>query len=198
MHIDRAALPARSRWLRRAAVLVLSLLVCSVNVGLSTPASAAGPARGRTHARVSSGPFHLQFAHSGRCLDDPHYATANGTQLDQWDCVNQTNELWYFDYIDSSNFRIRGASSGKCVNVAGNSFNNDTPVILWTCGDYLNENFVKTYDSSTNTPPGAYWWYSATAATSMVLNISGAVTGNGGKLIMWGRGAYSNEYVRTY
>jgi Ricin-type beta-trefoil lectin domain-like len=84
------------------------------------------------------------------------------------------------------------------VNISGASYNNGTPIILWTCGNYANENFRTTYDSISNTPPGAYWWYSATSATSMVLNVSGAATGNGAQIILWDRGAYSNEYVRIY
>jgi hypothetical protein len=31
---------------------------------------------------------------SGRCLDDPGFATANGTQLEIWDCNGGGNQKW--------------------------------------------------------------------------------------------------------
>jgi hypothetical protein len=36
----------------------------------------------------------LVSAQSGRCLDDPGFATANGTQLVIWDCNNGANQHW--------------------------------------------------------------------------------------------------------
>jgi hypothetical protein len=31
---------------------------------------------------------------SGKCLDDPGSNTANGTQLDLWDCDGGSNQQW--------------------------------------------------------------------------------------------------------
>ena len=31
---------------------------------------------------------------SGKCLDDPGFNTANGTQLDLWTCNGGTNQQW--------------------------------------------------------------------------------------------------------
>jgi hypothetical protein len=36
---------------------------------------------------------HLQVY--GKCLDDPNFNTANGTQLDLWACNGGANQQWH-------------------------------------------------------------------------------------------------------
>lgn len=145
------------------------------------------------------GPVHLQFGHSGKCLDVPNMSTRDNTPLDQWDCVSSLNEGWFIDMFDATTYRIRNAWSGKCVNVAGGGYAWRTPIIQWTCGNYLNEYFKSLNDPGSNTPPGDFRWISPAAVTSSpVLNVDGGGMGNGARIILWGKGPFPNEYVRSY
>jgi hypothetical protein len=40
----------------------------------------------------ASGAFIFKNVQSGRCLDEPNWNTANGVQMDTWDCNGQTNQ----------------------------------------------------------------------------------------------------------
>jgi len=105
------------------------------------------------------------------------------------------------DYASNGvDFQIRSAANGKCVNVSGASYTNNAHIILWTCGNFPNEFFEQTFTvvNGELVPPGAYFWFSASPAPSMVLNVSGGSTANGAHLILYGAGAFSNEYVLTY
>jgi hypothetical protein len=167
--------------------------------GTDTIATASGVVSLTAPDAAAAGPYRMQFRHSGRCVDNPGFSLSNGTWLDQWNCVYQTNELWYLDYVftDSNGFpfyRVRNVYSGKCVNIAGGSYDNGAHVIQYTCGSYDNEYFVFWRDSNV---PAGYWWVQA-YHSGKVLNISGASTANGAKLIQYTRGYYNNEYVRLY
>lgn len=177
-----------NRWMR----LLAPLLAAAVVFIAPGPASAA--------AGFTAGPYHLRFANSGRCLDDPDYTTVWGAWLDQWSCVNQTNEQWYFDYAsDGSRFRIRGVSSGMCVTVG--RVKQDplgTLAVLFPCDPDRDQYFQLMYDPTTDTPPGVYWWFAPSSDTTLALNVMGGSTANGGQIILWPRGAYTNEYIDFY
>jgi hypothetical protein len=111
-----------------AGALTLSALLAGVNV----------PSVGA----VTKGPYFIKFAFTGKCFDVPNYSTANGTAIDEWTCVNQTNEQWYLDYVSSTTFRVRNRASGKCLNFSGASKALGTRIVQWTCGSYTNETFV--------------------------------------------------------
>lgn len=72
---------------------------------------------------------------SGRCLDAPNGATANGTRPVIWDCNGGTNQQW----TTQSNGTIRGVASGLCLDVDRNLTANGTGVLLWTCTGAANQ-----------------------------------------------------------
>jgi hypothetical protein len=146
-----------------------------------------------TRPTFTSGPFHLQFAHSLKCVDDPEFDP--GREMDQWDCVDQPNEQWYLDYFGGfEHFRIRSAfHNNMCLNVAGDNYTPGARLILWRCDAYPNEYFT----SSVN-PSGTGYWIKPSAAPHLALNIAGNSGQNGANLILWNVGFYSNEYVRLY
>ena len=43
---------------------------------------------------LGNGFFRLVARHSGRCLDVPGQSTANGLQLQQWDCNGTVAQAW--------------------------------------------------------------------------------------------------------
>ncbi|HEY0448523.1 RICIN domain-containing protein [Actinophytocola sp.] len=180
----------------RSALVVLFLCTGAVLAGSPAGASAGGSeVTALRAAQVAAGPYFLQFNHSGRCLDNPGPTTAN-VQLDQWNCLAQTNEYWYLDYVftDAGGFdffRVRNAYSGKCVNVAGGSSANSAAIIQYPCGSYNNEYFVFWSDGSV---PSGYFWVQA-YHSGKVLNIQGGSTANGAKAIQYTRCYCANEYV---
>ncbi|MFC9645349.1 ricin-type beta-trefoil lectin domain protein, partial [Streptomyces mirabilis] len=71
-----------------------------------------------------------------RCLDDPQANTANGTQLQIYDCNGLSTQVWH---LTGSNQGPTGAITGpgtttKCVDVDTNTPTNGNKVQLWDCG----------------------------------------------------------------
>ncbi|KOV65743.1 ricin-type beta-trefoil lectin domain protein, partial [Streptomyces sp. MMG1121] len=72
---------------------------------------------------------------SGRCLDAPSGATANGTRLQIWDCNG----------ADAQKFAVNGGGvitgpGGKCVDVAADDTGgNRAAVQLWDCQTYAED-----------------------------------------------------------
>jgi hypothetical protein len=102
--------------LKSARALIVAVLVGIVGLLPAGQASASVPGDGTgaitsiddaTNTELSPGPWFMRFQHSGKCIDNPNYSTAN-VALDQWTCVSQSNELWYFDYVftDSGGFNF--------------------------------------------------------------------------------------------
>jgi hypothetical protein len=71
--------------------------------------------------------------HSHKCLDvvGGPGATANGTPLQQWDCLGfgQTNQRW----ITQGNGNITAVHSGKCLDVRDASSMNGAGIQQWDC-----------------------------------------------------------------
>ncbi|MBZ6102876.1 endo-1,4-beta-xylanase [Streptomyces olivaceus] len=63
---------------------------------------------------------------SGRCLDVPGTSTADGTQLQLWDCHGGTNQQW--TYTEAGEFRVYG---DKCLDAGGTG--NGTRVQIYSC-----------------------------------------------------------------
>jgi hypothetical protein len=69
---------------------------------------------------------------SGLCLDDPGGNTANGWQLQAWQCINGDPNQQFAVYDPGVVFV--NPVSGKCVDVVGDdNGGNGTPVDLWDC-----------------------------------------------------------------
>ncbi|MBU6534660.1 endo-1,4-beta-xylanase [Streptomyces mayonensis] len=63
---------------------------------------------------------------SGRCLDVPDTSTADGTQLQLWDCHGGTNQQW--EQTDAGELRVYG---DKCLDAAGTG--NGSRVQIYGC-----------------------------------------------------------------
>src|SRR3954470_15773700 len=73
---------------------------------------------------AAAAPYNIRAAHSGKCLDvaGGPGATANGTGLQQYDCLGaaQSNQMFTFTPTgDGSTYYVAALSSGKCLDVAG-------------------------------------------------------------------------------
>ncbi|MGW0085327.1 endo-1,4-beta-xylanase [Streptomyces sp. NPDC003393] len=63
---------------------------------------------------------------SGRCLDVPNASTADGTQVQLWDCHSAANQQW--EYTDAGELRVYG---DKCLDAAGTG--NGAKVQIYSC-----------------------------------------------------------------
>lgn len=68
-----------------------------------------------------------QVGGSGKCLNDPGGATANGTLPTMWTCDGKSFQQW--TTVQDGTIRV----AGKCLDMAGNGSAADTAVRLWTC-----------------------------------------------------------------
>jgi serine/threonine-protein kinase len=140
--------------------------------------------------------FHLQFPHSGKCIDVPGSSTSNGTQLDQYTCVNQTNEQWHFHDVGGGYYQIRGDASNKCMDIADNSLLDSAKVIQGECGAHDSEYF-RVLDTGRRVP--FTYYLIQNVHSGKCLNVEGHSLSNNAKLIQWTcSNDFNNEQTRLY
>ena len=114
---------------------------------------------------------------SGRCVDVPNSSTANGTQVQLWDCSGQTNQR--FTYTSGKQLQVYG---NKCLDANGRGTTNGTTVIIWDCNGQNNQQWnVNSNGTVTGVQSG------------LCLDANAAGTANGTKLILWACNGGSNQ-----
>ncbi|MEO3748611.1 ricin-type beta-trefoil lectin domain protein [Plantactinospora sp. B5E13] len=114
---------------------------------------------------------------SGRCVEVPNSTTANGTQVQLWDCGGGTNQRW-----TSTAGRQLTVYGNKCLDASGAGTANGTAVIIWDCHGGLNQQWnVNTNGTITNVQSG------------LCLDANGAATANGTKIILWSCNGGANQ-----
>ncbi|MEU0132949.1 endo-1,4-beta-xylanase [Streptomyces sp. NPDC006296] len=98
----------------------------ALNGGSTTPPSDSGPVRG---------------VGSGRCLDVPGTGSADGAQIQLWDCHNGTNQQW--TYTGTGELRIFGDT---CLDAAGTG--NGAKVQTYSCWGGDNQKWRLNSDGS--------------------------------------------------
>ncbi|MEU8403108.1 PHB depolymerase family esterase [Nonomuraea sp. NPDC048892] len=78
---------------------------------------------------------------SGRCLDVPSAATADGTQVQLWDCNGRANQQW--TATAAGELRIYG---GKCLDAAGAG--NGAGIQIYACHGGANQRWRLNADGS--------------------------------------------------
>ena len=78
---------------------------------------------------------------SGRCLDDPASSTANGTQMEIWDCTGGANQQW-----TSAGGSTLTTVGGKCLDAAGTAAG--SKVDIWDCTGGANQQWTLNADGS--------------------------------------------------
>ncbi|AEV83904.1 alpha-galactosidase [Actinoplanes sp. SE50] len=135
--------------------------------------SASVPAHGTVVYRVSGGGTGtppagatLVSASSGRCLDVPNSATANGTQPAVWDCNGGANQQW----------TAGGAtlqSLGKCLD-APTGATAGSKVQLWDCNGGTNQQWTLNADGTIRG-----------TASGLCLDVDHNLTANGTPVLLW-------------
>ncbi|MFF5724137.1 endo-1,4-beta-xylanase [[Kitasatospora] papulosa] len=83
----------------------------------------------------------IKGAGSGRCLDVPDSGTADGTQLQLWDCHSATNQQWAL--TDTGELKVYG---NKCLDAAGTG--NGAKVQIYSCWGGDNQKWRLNSDGS--------------------------------------------------
>lgn len=145
--------------------------------------SASVPAHGTVVYRVSGGTSTpppttttttLVSASSGRCLDVPNSATANGTQPVIWDCNGGANQRW--------------TTSGQTIQALGKCL--DAPVgaaagakaQLWDCNGATNQQWTVNTDGTIRG-----------TASGLCLDVDHNLTANGTPVLLWTCGTAANQ-----
>ncbi len=104
---------------------------------------------------------------SGRCLDDPAGATANGTLPSLYDCNGGSNQQW--TYTASRQLQV----SGKCLDALSAGTSAGTKVDLYDCNGGTNQQ----------------WTFSGSAIvgvqSGLCLDVTGQATANGSTIELW-------------
>ncbi|MEO3807370.1 RICIN domain-containing protein [Sphaerisporangium sp. B11E5] len=119
---------------------------------------------------------------SGRCLDLPNSSTANGTQVQIWDCHGGANQQW--TATGATELRTAG---GKCLDVNGAGTADGTTVIIWDCNGQNNQKWRFNSDG-TITAVGA----------NKCLDVANASTANGARLQIYTcHGGTNQQWTRA-
>ncbi len=78
---------------------------------------------------------------SGRCVDVPNSSTADGTQVQLWDCHSGTNQQW--SYTSAQEIRVYG---NKCLDAGGSG--NGARVQIYSCWGGDNQKWRLNSDGS--------------------------------------------------
>jgi endo-1,4-beta-xylanase len=95
---------------------------------------AFGAESGTTPADPGAGTGQIKGVASGRCIDVRDSSTANGTQVQLWDCSGQTNQSW--TYTAAKQLKVFG---DKCLDAKANGTANGTEVVIWDCNGGTNQ-----------------------------------------------------------
>nr|WP_221380272.1 RICIN domain-containing protein [Actinoplanes polyasparticus] len=121
-------------------------------------------------------------AQSGRCVDVPGGATANGTQVQLSDCDGSAKQQWA--YTAGRQLMVYG---NKCLDASGNGTANGTAVIIWDCHGAPNQQWNVNADGTITT-----------AQSGLCLDAANAGTANGTKVILWSCNSGANQrWTRT-
>jgi alpha-galactosidase len=149
----------------------------------SSTISASVPAHGTVVYRVSGGGTTttppasagtLVSSSSGRCLDLPNSATANGTQPVIWDCNGGANQRWTI-----SGQTIQAL--GKCLDAPLNA-TAGSKVQIWDCNGGTNQQWTL---NSNGTISGAQ--------SGLCLDVDHNLTANGTVVLLWTCTAAANQ-----
>jgi hypothetical protein len=114
---------------------------------------------------------------SGRCIDVPGGTTANGTQVQLWDCSGGASQRWTYTAA-----RQLTGNGNKCLDASGAGTTNGTMVIIWDCHGGLNQQWnLNANGTITNVQSG------------LCVDANGAATANGTRIILWSCNGGTNQ-----
>jgi hypothetical protein len=142
----------------------------------AAPTPTPTPSGGQT---VANGTYRLVSRHSGKALDVANVASADGSNVHQWDYVGGNNQKWNVTHLGSGQYQIMSVHAGKSLDASGAGTANGTNVQIWT---YVGANQQKWTISSLGS---GYYRISPVHAPSLAVDVSGVSTANGANIHLW-------------
>jgi hypothetical protein len=173
-----------------SAVIVLALVPpACVSEEFNGSEPEAGESLGSASSALSTvDTYEIQGVDSGRCLDVAGAGTADGTDVQLWDCHKGGAQQFKLEDQGSGYFRIRNTNSNKCLEVSGSSTANGGQIKIWTCGTGANQKFRVTE---------AYGQAVLQAQNSnLFVEADGWGTANGTNVQQWSATAGANQQWR--
>jgi hypothetical protein len=107
-----------------------------------------------------------------KCLDLSGGSTDNGTPVDIWDCLGNTNQKWVY----GKDFAIRyQANTSKCIDLPGSSTANGNKLWLWDCNGGNQQQWKG----------GGVYQFESGLDSTKCMDLGGGDTTNGNKLEIW-------------
>src|SRR6185436_7465971 len=78
------------------------------------------------------------FRTLGRCLDIIGNSTANGTQVELWDCNGVGGQKW----VPQANGSLKNPQSGRCLDSPNGATANGTRLRIWDCNGATAQRFI--------------------------------------------------------
>ncbi|GGU78154.1 endo-1,4-beta-xylanase [Lentzea flava] len=119
----------------------------------------------------------LRAVAAGRCLDVPNSSTSPGTQLQIWDCHSEANQQW--TRSASGEISVYTGGSRRCLDGPGGS--GAATVIANCTGGNTQKWNINSNSTITNVQSG------------LCLDVNGAATANGTRVITWSCNGGSNQ-----
>jgi len=126
-----------------------------------------GPSNPPVSPPPGGGSGQIRGVASGRCIDVPNGNTADGTQVQLYDCHSGSNQQW--TYTSSGEFRIFG---NKCLDAGGSS--NGAVVQIYSCWGGANQKWELRADGTI-----------VGVQSGLCLDAVGGGTGNGTRLQLY-------------
>lgn len=135
---------------------------------------------------TANGGSQISNPHANRCMDANGAGTANGTQIQLWDCNGGAAQQWVYVYADKS-LHIYGNYS-KCLDADGATIAaNGTKLQVWDCHGGTNQGWIPQADGTLRS-----------AATGRCVDATGAGTANGTPIQLYDcNGGVAQTWVGT-
>lgn len=134
---------------------------------------------GMTAGNIANGTYRITPSHSNKALDAANCNSANGTSVQQWSWLNNDCQKWRVTHLGDGYYQIAPAfAQSKALDVANNITADGTNVQLWDYWGSQGQQF--RFQSS-----GSGRWRIIARHSGKCLDINGASTANGSKLIQW-------------
>jgi endoglucanase len=179
---DAGGTGSNTMWLfdRSTAAMIDSDNVRALTGGAALPPPGGG-------GIIANGIYRIVARHSGKALEVGGFATANGSNVQQWGYAWGENQRWMVTHLGNNQYSIIGAESGKALDVSGWGSSNGSNVHIWTYGAAANQKWTITATS------GGYYRLTPTHATAMALDVNGVSTADGANVQIWTYGGGTNQ-----
>ncbi|GAA4897311.1 non-reducing end alpha-L-arabinofuranosidase family hydrolase [Streptomyces coeruleoprunus] len=132
---------------------------------------------GSTPVKPTGGTGEVKGVASGRCIDIPDSATANGTRAQLWDCSGRANQRW--TYTAAKQLKVH---DNKCLDAKSKGTTNGTSVVIWDCNGGANQQWnINANGTITGVQSG------------LCLDAVGAATANGTKIQLYTCASVNNQ-----